>query len=159
MERHLGLLVAVSLLLARCGAQLPPRIDLSWFDEPPGHPTRGPVPFAPSAADDVPRDPDAPDVGDKHTLLLMKELSAACKTNPRCVKMSPFEKIPCIRKCVSDNCYAAVYAKTPLEVGEVDVNYARYKRCFLNTYKNKYRSHVKRDDASFIVQDRASTHK
>ena len=38
---------------------------------------------------------------------LMRELSAACKTTASCIKKSPFEKITCIRKCVSNNCYAS----------------------------------------------------
>ena len=73
----------------------------------------------------------------------MRELSSACKTSTACIKKSPFDKITCIRKCVSNNCYASVYGREPLEPGEIDVNYSKYKRCFHTLYRNKYRSHLK----------------
>ena len=70
----------------------------------------------------------------------MKELSAACQQNPTCLKVEAFDKLACIRRCVSPTCYAKVYSQNPLEPGEIDVLYPHYKSCFHNIWKDKYRS-------------------
>ena len=37
---------------------------------------------------------------DKHTLTIMKELSAACQQNPTCLKVDPIDRLACIRRYV-----------------------------------------------------------
>ncbi len=80
------------------------------------------------------------EVNDKHTLTIMKEMTTACQQNLSCLKLDPFDKVACIRRCVSPLCYAKIYNSSPLEPGEIDVNYPRYKSCFHKQWKNKYRN-------------------
>ena len=80
---------------------------------------------------------------DKHTLLIMKEMTEACKQSPNCLKIDPFDKLACIRKCVSPGCYAKIYNYSPLEPGEIDIKYPHYKACFHNVWKDKYRNSIK----------------
>lgn len=79
------------------------------------------------------------EVNDKHTLTIMRELTEACQQNLACLKLDPFDKVACIRRCVSPTCYAKIYDSSPLEPGEIDVNYPRYKSCFHKMWKNKHR--------------------
>ena len=82
---------------------------------------------------------------DKHTLTIMKELSAACQQTPTCLKVEPLDRLACIRRCVSPGCYAKIYSQNPLEPGEIDVLYPTYKACFHSVWKDKYRSSHKLD--------------
>ena len=76
---------------------------------------------------------------DRRTLTIMQELTAACKQNQSCSKKpTPFDRIACIRKCVTPHCYSLVYADDPVEPGEIDVKYDSYKQCFHNYWKNLY---------------------
>ena len=71
----------------------------------------------------------------------MKELTEACTQNTACSARTipiAFERLACIRKCVSPNCYAAVYLDQPLEPGEIDVKYSKYKACFHRQWKFRY---------------------
>ena len=81
-------------------------------------------------------------MNDKHTLLIMKEMTSACQQNQACFKLDPFDKLACIRRCVSPNCYAKIYDYSPLEPGEIDVLYPQYKACFHNLWKDKYRNSI-----------------
>ena len=81
-------------------------------------------------------------VNDKHTLLIMKEMTSACQQNQACFKLDPFDKLACIRKCVSPSCYAKIYDYSPLEPGEIDVLYPQYKACFHDLWKDKYRNSI-----------------
>ena len=81
---------------------------------------------------------DQESAGDKRTQVFMQELTAACKQNSNCLKKTPFEKVACIRSCVSPHCYRLVYGKDPLEPGEIDVKYNDYKICFHHTLKDKH---------------------
>ena len=82
---------------------------------------------------------------DKHTLTIMKELSAACQQTPTCLKVEPLDRLACIRRCVSPGCYAKIYSQNPLEPGEIDVLYPTYKACFHSVWKDKYRLSHKLD--------------
>ena len=71
----------------------------------------------------------------------MQELTEACTQNTACSARAipiAFERLACIRKCVSPNCYAAVYLDQPLEPGEIDVKYSKYKACFHRHWKSRY---------------------
>jgi hypothetical protein len=85
------------------------------------------------------------EVQDKHTMTIMQEMTAACRQNPACLKLDPFERVSCLRRCVSPGCYAKVYGQNPLEPGEIDVHYPKYKHCFHNLWKNKYRKYLNLD--------------
>jgi len=78
---------------------------------------------------------------DRRTQRIMQELTEACQQNSACSSRTipiPFERLACIRKCVSPNCYAAVYLDQPLEPGEIDVKYSKYKACFHRHWKSRY---------------------
>ena len=79
------------------------------------------------------------ETNDKHTLTIMKEMTAACRQNPSCLKLDPFDKVACIRRCVSPMCYNQIYDSSPLEPGEIDVKYPQYKSCFHKLWKSRYR--------------------
>jgi len=49
------------------------------------------------------------ETNDKHTLTIMKEMTAACRQNPACTKLDPFDRVACIRRCVSPMCYGQIY--------------------------------------------------
>lgn len=70
--------------------------------------------------------------------MIMKEMTAACHQNPSCVKQEPFDKVACIRRCVSPLCYSKFYQSSPLEPGEIDLKYPHYKSCFHDLWKNKH---------------------
>ena len=53
---------------------------------------------------------------DKHTLTIMKELSAACQQNPTCLKVDPIDRLACIRRYVV-NKYKHVITKEKLSDG------------------------------------------
>ena len=77
----------------------------------------------------------------RRTQRIMQELTEACQQNSACSSRAipvAFERLACIRKCVSPNCYAAVYMDQPLEPGEIDVNYSKYKACFHRHWKSRY---------------------
>jgi len=78
---------------------------------------------------------------DRRTQRIMQELTEACQQTSACSSRAipvPFERLACIRKCVSPNCYAAVYMDQPLEPGEIDVKYSQYKACFHRQWKSRY---------------------
>ena len=79
------------------------------------------------------------ETNDKHTLTIMKEMTAACRQNPLCAKLDPFDRVACIRRCVSPMCYNQIYDSSPLEPGEIDTKYPGYKSCFHKLWKSKYR--------------------
>ena len=79
------------------------------------------------------------ETNDKHTLTIMKEMTAACRQNPLCAKLDPFDRVACIRRCVSPMCYNQIYDSSPLEPGEIDTKYPGYKSCFHKLWKAKYR--------------------
>ena len=77
----------------------------------------------------------------RRTQRIMEELTEACQQNSMCSARSiplPFDRLACIRKCVSPNCYAAVYLDQPLEPGEIDVKYSKYKACFHRHWRSRY---------------------
>ena len=77
----------------------------------------------------------------RRTQRIMEELTEACQQNSLCSARSiplPFDRLACIRKCVSPNCYASVYLDQPLEPGEIDVKYSKYKACFHRHWRSRY---------------------
>ena len=77
----------------------------------------------------------------RRTQHIMQELTNACQQNPACGPRAiptPFDRIACIRKCVSPSCYSAIYGSQPLEPGEIDVKYSQYKACFHQHWKHRY---------------------
>ena len=77
----------------------------------------------------------------RRTQRIMEELTEACQQNSMCSARSiplPFDRLACIRKCVSPNCYASVYLDQPLEPGEIDVKYSKYKACFHRHWRSRY---------------------
>ena len=95
----------------------------------------------------------------------MEELTEACQQNSLCSTRSiplPFDRLACIRKCVSPNCYASVYLDQPLEPGEIDVKYSKYKACFHRHWRSRYAntySHLNELQAieTFLVNEHFST--
>jgi hypothetical protein len=51
-----------------------------------------------------------------------------------------FEDDNCVNQCVSQACFASVYAAEPLEAGEVDhVRWARFSECVANEVRTEKR--------------------
>lgn len=44
------------------------------------------------------------------------------------------QRLSCEYECVSESCYNSVYAKDPLEEGEVDIRLSHFKGCVLEEY-------------------------
>ena len=51
---------------------------------------------------------------------------------------SHHEKLACEYQCASRDCYNSVYAKDPLEEGEVDIRLPHFKGCVIEEHKRKY---------------------
>eukprot|EP00161_Ancyromonas_sigmoides_P006736 TRINITY_DN177_c2_g1_i1.p1 TRINITY_DN177_c2_g1~~TRINITY_DN177_c2_g1_i1.p1 ORF type:complete len:121 (-),score=28.64 TRINITY_DN177_c2_g1_i1:82-390(-) len=53
-----------------------------------------------------------------------------------CSFLGPEHAVPCVRQCVSGECYNEVYGTDPLEPGEIDTERGRlFKNCFTRVKK------------------------
>jgi len=53
-----------------------------------------------------------------------------CKQQ-QCSEQPIFEDDNCINRCISEECYAKIYAREPLEAGEVDrERWLRFSECY-----------------------------
>lgn len=51
--------------------------------------------------------------------------------------ITTLERTKCIRLCLSDSCYSALYSFNELEEGEIDVRFTSFKGCVLQDLKSK----------------------
>ena len=79
------------------------------------------------------------ETNDKHTLTIMKEMTAACRQNPLCAKLDPFDRVACIRRCISPMCYNQKYMILNLE--NLILNIRDTNHVFINCGSPNIESH------------------
>ena len=102
--------------------------EVNWFEPFPGlsDAVFEPNHAAPSADFSV-----ASNVMDDEAAgVVAKEFALACAQSRTCAHAtSEHERVECIRMCMSPTCYHAVYGSKALELGEIDMNLAKFAVC------------------------------
>lgn len=74
---------------------------------------------------------------DQATKVKFREYINACHQTPACLSIargSP-EVLDCIRRCVSPKCFNQIYKENRQEEGEIDLNFARFTKCFYDQHE------------------------
>ena len=61
----------------------------------------------------------------------IKNVKTKCEDVHECTQAQGLEQQRCVRSCMSQMCYAEIYARDELEEGEIDVRYNSFKGCIL----------------------------
>ena len=137
--------ILLIVLIGKINCQLPYKYDLTWFENHENYIRQSSVDASAAVyksdfKEDInDNDDDSDNKSDEiDDGRLLMEFTNACKQTPACVLLGDqhkIETINCVRKCVSPGCYTEIYSANPIEEGEIDLRFPRFKRCFYDKKK------------------------